>query len=243
MAKRSTLMLDLVPRTLWGRNLRSSEHGLGPQRWKTLRRRLLNEAGGKCSICGSSDGLHGHEVWKYEEGLKRGKATLVRVEIICWSCHAIAHWGNTARLILRGAISHETHMALRKHFRRVNRCRQVDFDRRAKRALSIYQRRSEVEWDIDWGPYQGAVADAKGARTRWRERQSTSEQPPTRNDSDAGPGHHSPARCPACNAADSLDLIDEDTDDMSEGQASDYLAGMFGSSVCRECGHVVDWEV
>jgi Zn ribbon nucleic-acid-binding protein len=245
MTTRFKLSFDLVPSSLWGRNLRSSVHGLGPHRWKALRKRLLKDAGGSCAICGSSDRLQGHEVWKYEQAKTGDKATLVRVEFICWSCHAIAHWGNTVRLIMRGAVSHETHMALRRHFRRVNRCRQIDFDRRTKRALSIYQRRSEIKWDIDWGPYQGAVADAKFARARWKERQFNTKQPAeeTHVDDYLGPGHHSPTRCPSCNAGNSLELVEEDTGEMSEGQASDYLAGMFGSSVCRECGHVIDWEV
>ena len=55
-------------------------------------------------------------------------------------------------------------IALRRHFRRVNRCQQIDFDRRAKRALSIYQRRSEVEWDIDCGSIKTWCLK-KGART------------------------------------------------------------------------------
>ncbi|MGA2056011.1 MAG: hypothetical protein ABSG88_11925 [Bradyrhizobium sp.] len=58
-----------------------------------------------------------------------------------------------------------------------------------------------------------------------------------------GPGHHMPALCPSCHSANSLELIDEDPEEMSEGQASDYLAGMFGCAVCCACGAEIDWEV
>jgi hypothetical protein len=33
-----------------------------------------------------------------------------------------------------------------------------------------------------------------------------------------GPGHHMPALCPSCHSANSLELIDEDPEDMSEGK-------------------------
>src|SRR5258708_5436115 len=110
MAPRLRLKLGLIPSPLWKFNLRSSTYGLGPQRWKTLRRRIVTDSGEHCAICGSSEKPQGHEVWSYKEGKTRGKATLIRVEVSCWSCHAIAHWGNTKRLIASGKISHESHM-------------------------------------------------------------------------------------------------------------------------------------
>lgn len=159
----------MVPGPLWGRNLRSAE-GIGEYRWKKLRRQAIDECGGKCVICGSSERLHGHEVWRYQERKTVGQAELLRVDVICWTCHNITHWGNTVRLIMLGAISYEGYMALRKHFRRVNRCRQIDFDRHARRELSGWKRRKRLRWKIDWGPYTDAVADAIITRTRRRER-------------------------------------------------------------------------
>jgi hypothetical protein len=135
-----------------------------------LRKQAMTACDGKCVICGSTQKLHGHEVWKYEERKTVGRATLVRVNVICWTCHNITHWGNTARLILLGAISHEGHMVLRKHFRRINRCRQIDFERHAQRRLVIWKRRSQLRWKVDWGPYAAAVAEAIQARALWRQR-------------------------------------------------------------------------
>jgi hypothetical protein len=166
--------VDLVPGPLWGVNLRSNTEGLGTYRWRKLRKHAIQECGGKCVICGSDQRLHGHEVWKYEEKKTVGRATLVRVDVICWTCHNITHWGNTARLIAFGAISNEGHMTLRRHFRRVNRCKQIDFDRHARRELSIWKRRSQLRWRVDWGPHAQAVADAKQSRATWRECRSKS---------------------------------------------------------------------
>jgi hypothetical protein len=50
-----------------------------------------------------------------------------------------------------------------------------------------------------------------------------------------------PRECPSCNAHDCLEEIDGETDEMSDGQLSDYLAGLYGSAECRKCGDVIDW--
>jgi hypothetical protein len=165
------LQVDMVPGPLWGVNLRSNVEGIGPHRWNKVRQQAIIACGGKCTICGSGDKLHGHEVWKYEEKKTVGRATLLRVDVMCWTCHNITHWGNTVRLIAIGAISHEGHAVLRRHFRRINRCTQVDFERHALRRLTLWKRRSRLRWKVDWGPYAAAVAEAKRARAIWRDRQ------------------------------------------------------------------------
>ena len=58
-----------------------------------------------------------------------------------------------------------------------------------------------------------------------------------------GPGHQALILCPHCHSVYSLELVDEDSEEMSEGQASDYEAGMWGVSICSTCGHEVDWDV
>jgi hypothetical protein len=52
-----------------------------------------------------------------------------------------------------------------------------------------------------------------------------------------------PAFCPSCHSANSLELIDEDPEEISDAQASDYLAGMSGCAICCACGKEIDWEV
>ncbi len=160
----------MVPGPLWGVNLRSDTDGVGKHRWRKLRGLAIERCGGKCAICGSPEKLHGHEVWKYEEKKTVGRAKLLRVDVICWTCHNITHWGNTVRLIVFGAISHQGHMVLRKHFRRVNHCKQVDFERHARRKLAVWNRRSWLRWKVDWGPYTAAVLEAKQARAIRRDR-------------------------------------------------------------------------
>lgn len=60
---------------------------------------------------------------------------------------------------------------------------------------------------------------------------------------DVGPGHHAPETCPHCGDVGSLELVEMDTDEdeMTEGQASDYEAGLWGVSICATCHQEVDW--
>jgi hypothetical protein len=95
MPARFKLHVEMIPRPLWGRNLRSDVEGIGKHRWMKLRKQAIDACDGKCVICGSSQELHGHEVWKYQERKTVGRATLLRVDVLCWTCHNITHWGNT----------------------------------------------------------------------------------------------------------------------------------------------------
>lgn len=58
---------------------------------------------------------------------------------------------------------------------------------------------------------------------------------------EVGPGHHMPHECPNCHAVGTLVFQPWDTDDMTEGQASDYEAGLYGTAMCRQCGHQIEW--
>lgn len=62
-----------------------------------------------------------------------------------------------------------------------------------------------------------------------------------RIEQEPGPGHHMPRECPACKTADRLSFQAWRTDDMTEGQQSDYEAGLYGTAICRHCGHTFDW--
>jgi hypothetical protein len=61
------------------------------------------------------------------------------------------------------------------------------------------------------------------------------------DDFDVGPGHHMPDLCPRCHAVGTLIFIEYDTDEMSEGQLADYLAGVSGSTICDACEFEFDW--
>jgi hypothetical protein len=60
---------------------------------------------------------------------------------------------------------------------------------------------------------------------------------------DPEPGDHVPQQCPKCKEQGTLMLIEYDTDEMSEGQEIDYLAGLYGTAHCRACQHEFDWRM
>jgi hypothetical protein len=165
------LKLELVPRRLWGKNLRSKK-ALGKGRWDRLRRKLKESGHTSCAICGGTERLHGHEVWKYVEWPtpKRSVAKLLRVEMVCRKCHDINHWGMTNVLIAMGHIGHAGFIGLRKHFRTVNGCRQKDFDRHIKIGFAVHRRQSAKRWRIDWGDFKPMLAEARAAREAWAAR-------------------------------------------------------------------------
>ncbi len=52
-----------------------------------------------------------------------------------------------------------------------------------------------------------------------------------------GPGEHMPTICRYCHSAYSLEMIDESICEMTDGEASDFLAGTWGNVYCRVCQH------
>lgn len=237
---RLKLKVELVPKPLWQRNLRSRE-GVGKKRWDKLRRELIKEHGAHCAICGATEStLEGHELWDYRENEAAGTAVLLGIEIVCADCHDIHHWGRINKLLLAGDITAERYNHLRKHFRQVNRCRQEVFDRHYSQSLRLWEARSNKVWEIDWGPFKSSVVVAETARDEWAE-----------HNLDHGdyfnitPGHHMPDRCPNCRAIGTLTPMNAEAelDQMSEGEEADYEAGVWGYAFCRSCQQTIVWGI
>jgi hypothetical protein len=149
---------------LFERTLRDA---LGKWRWDKLRNKLKEATGAHCAICGSTERLHGHEVWAYREKNGIATAMLLKVQIICIDCHDIRHFARTTKLFQAGIIGPKRYGALRKHFRKVNGCRQRQFDNHFVRSLRTWAARSKKQWEIDWGDFREQVEMAKAARAKW----------------------------------------------------------------------------
>jgi len=48
-------------------------------------------------------------------------------------------------------------------------------------------------------------------------------------------------KCPACGAVGTLEDVEWETDNMSDGEASDYEAGLYGSVICSQCNTEIDF--
>lgn len=55
-------------------------------------------------------------------------------------------------------------------------------------------------------------------------------------------GQFKPDRCPKCDAKGTLELIELDMEQMSDGQMAEYLAGTWGDAICRKCKEIIPWE-
>jgi hypothetical protein len=236
---RLKLRIELVPKPLWEQNLRSND-GLGKARWDKFRRKLIETDGARCAICGSAEKLHGHEIWAYREKKTVGTAVLLRVEIVCIDCHDIHHWARTTKLFQNGVITGDRYGFLRRHFRKINGCRQQTFDDHFLRSMRIWSKRSAKTWRVNWGDFKLAVAEAKAAREVWTMRNSDYSQD---NSFDIGPGHHLPNRCPQCGASGMLKFIETGTEGMTEGQEADHDQGLSGFAFCHACNSDVFWQV
>ena len=62
-------------------------------------------------------------------------------------------------------------------------------------------------------------------------------------ESDIALGHNMPDICPYCHDAYSLIFVEEDCDNMTEGQLAEYTAGNFGTAFCTTCKEEFDLEV
>ena len=175
MPRRNKLRLELIPKPLWGQNLRSNVVGIGPGRWLKLSR-STRSAVGKCSVCGGTERLHGHENWKFVEKPRSGVAILVGVDAICTICHSIQHWGRIQQLVAIGIMSAADERRLVRHFIKVNRCTRATFERHVLRSFRDWHARSRKKWKIDWGAFQPMIIEAKMARDLYRQRRETAAE-------------------------------------------------------------------
>lgn len=90
-AKKLKLEIELVPETLWFRNLRSE---LSPEMWNLIKKASGKQYGWRCAICsgrGKSHWVECHEIWSYDD--VRRVQTLAGVISLCPDCHKVKHYG------------------------------------------------------------------------------------------------------------------------------------------------------
>lgn len=85
------LTIDLVPRNIWAKNLRTL---LPKEKWDALRWATYRRVGFRCEICGGRGDKHPvecHEEWRYDD--EHHIAELVGLYGLCPSCHEVKHLG------------------------------------------------------------------------------------------------------------------------------------------------------
>jgi hypothetical protein len=145
------LEIEMVPLSSWGTSLRNA---LPRSRWDKLRKNIHEKNGQACEICGSKEKVNCHEHWEFDEASKVQK--LVNLGTVCSMCHHVAHIGRSKQLAAQGYLDLS---AVVDHFLKVNCCDMKTFKAHEKYALATFTRRSNVEWQIDFGEYAELVRE------------------------------------------------------------------------------------
>jgi len=133
------LLIELVPSTAFGDNLRSR---LSKRDWDRVRKNTYRKAGYCCEIChgkGKRHPVECHEVWEYDDGTHVQK--LVRTIALCPACHRVKHFG-FARMS-------GTEKQARFHLMRVNGWPPEFANRHIREAFEVWERRSHHNWTLD----------------------------------------------------------------------------------------------
>ena len=137
--QKKPLLLELVPSSSWGANLRSE---LPKKEWDRLRKSVYARSEGRCEVCGGSGSLHpveAHERWSYDDGTRVQK--LLGIEALCPRCHECRHLGR--------AINVGNGRRALAHLRKVNGWTKKEVDSHVEKAFETWERRSRESWTLD----------------------------------------------------------------------------------------------
>ena len=114
MMEQYRLTAELVPRSLWGVNLRKL---LPVSEWDRIRKEAYARQNQQCAICGHEGRLECHERWEYDDAARVQRLTGFMA--VCPPCHQVKHLGMTGIRASRGEIDYEQ---VTRHFIETNAC-------------------------------------------------------------------------------------------------------------------------
>lgn len=139
------LLIELVPSTSWGDNLRSR---LPRETWDRLRKETYQRAGHVCEICGGTGLDQGsewpvecHEIWEYNDETQVQKLT--GLIALCPICHKVKHASRTISLERWG------HIRVHQHLKTVNGWTDNEASQHIDEAFRIWGARSQKPWTLD----------------------------------------------------------------------------------------------
>jgi len=135
------LKIELIPQTAFAQNLRT----VFPNRWKSIRKKVLEKYGYKCSICQSQKGkLECHESWEFDDELHI--QSLSGLSTLCYLCHLAKHIGH-AESIGKAEIA-------KRQMIRIDHWNQNDLDLYISLSIRVWQERSKFEWTMVLGEFE-----------------------------------------------------------------------------------------
>lgn len=140
------LSLELIPRTVFGENLRNR---LTRSQWDKCKKFAKDQSGGVCALCGSV-GSRGtvdcHERWEWIDIENRHIQKLVGLIALCPRCHSAKHYG---RAQIMGFADEANEQLLT-----VNGWSMAELNSHILAAKTQWLERSQLAWelDLDWLP-------------------------------------------------------------------------------------------
>jgi hypothetical protein len=149
-----------VPAPLWGKNMRKI---MTQTEWKKLRVSIIEERGMRCETCQKelteSKQVKAHEDWEYDVSATPAVARLTKIQLSCWHCHAIEHFGGVTNMVGGGELSPQAISDTIAHFCELNTATEADFKKHYGEVMAQWNAMNKLDWVIDWGIFAGWVAD------------------------------------------------------------------------------------
>lgn len=137
--KEPRLTIELVPRTVFHRNLRSA---VPKKAWDRIRRQIYKRADYRCEICGGTGSNHPvecHETWEYDDA--QNTQRLSGFKALCPACHEVKHAG-----LASAKGRYEEAM---QHLAKVNDWSVEKAKEYTREQFDIWQKRSQQDWEQD----------------------------------------------------------------------------------------------
>ena len=144
------LVVDLVPSSQWGKNLRKQ---VAQSVWDRIRKEAYTKAGNKCEICGIVGRLNCHEKWEYDE--KNLVQHLTGFQAVCNMCNRVTHFGFFSNLASQNGKTNED---IVNHFLKVNNVSLKVFREHLEIQKKVWKHRSQFDWTLDFGEWRKLIS-------------------------------------------------------------------------------------
>jgi len=136
MSNERKLQIELVPRPLWGKSLKST---LMSSEWDRIRKTVYRRQGYKCGICGTGGRMLCHEQWEYDDD--NCTQTLTGFIAVCDDCNNCIHMGRASAVLNEADFN-----GVLTHYAKVNGCSVDDAKQDYQKALIEWHERSIDDW-------------------------------------------------------------------------------------------------
>lgn len=147
LPKKFQAVPDLIPRSMWGKNVRSEF----AEDWPSISAQVREKNGFRCESCGhrgvDTSEMHCHEEWRWgidkDTGIT-GVQQLVALRCICQKCHDFIHIGRSMKALPKDYV-----VEVIQHAGNSLRASEQEIIRLCEKAFKQWEKKNEIEWRLD----------------------------------------------------------------------------------------------